>query len=159
MGHRTHIGIADKNDNVQFVYGHWNAPLYSAGADILIDELDVETYQLLGVKPLSEFSPDLHIECAYLLPFGGEWLYARTHEAWQPLTKEAVNASFESTLQGYKNIATGKHYNSRGHTMPARPDYWRYYDNLQIRHSQFMESDASPLSAFSEDLQKAKVYE
>ena len=56
MGSRTHIGIVDKHNNVQFVYGHWDAPLYRGGADILMGELDSETYSSIeGVTSLSEF--------------------------------------------------------------------------------------------------------
>ena len=49
MGTRTHIGIVDKHYKVQFVYGHWEAPLHRAGADILMGELDSETYSSLKV--------------------------------------------------------------------------------------------------------------
>ena len=44
MGSRTHVGITGKHGNVQFVYGHWEAPLFRAGADILMGELDSEAY-------------------------------------------------------------------------------------------------------------------
>ena len=98
--------------------------------------------------PLSEFGPDLSIECAYLLPLGGEWLYAETNMAWQVLTKEDVNRSFLSLLRCYKNIATGKSFNSRGQQIPPIPDYWRFYDSLQIRQHEFNESDVSPLASF-----------
>ena len=148
MGTRTHVGIADKHSNVQFVYGHWEAPLFRAGADILVGALDSEAYILEGVMPLSEFGPDLSIECAYLLPLGGEWLYAETNMAWQVLTKEDVNRSFLSLLRCYKNIATGKSFNSRGQQISPNPDYWRFYDSLQIRQHEFNESDVSPLTSF-----------
>ena len=148
MGSRTHIGITDKHNNVQFVYGHWDAPLYRGGADILMGELDSETYSIEGVTSLSEFGPDLSIECAYLLPLSGEWLYAETHMPWQVLTKEDVNRSFLSTLRCYKNIATGQHFNSQGQQLPRNPDYWRFYDFLQIKQHEFNESDASPLASF-----------
>ena len=47
MGTRTHVGIADKHSNVQFVYGHWEgAALYRAGADILMGALDSEAYNI-----------------------------------------------------------------------------------------------------------------
>ena len=148
MGSRTHVGIADKHNAVQFIYGHWEAPLHRAGADILMGELDNEAYSFQGVKSLSEFGPDLNIECAYLLPAGGEWLYAETHMPWQILTKEDVNRSFLSTLKCYKNIATGKHFNSRGQQMSPNMDYWRFYDLLQIEQHEFNESDKDPLESF-----------
>ena len=148
MGTRTHIGIEDKISNVRFIYGHWEAPLYRAGADILMGELDNELYSLEGVKPSEQFGPDLSIECAYLLPLDGVWLYAETHMAWQVLTKEDVNKSFESQLRCYKNIATGKWFNSQGQQLGRRPDYWRFYDFLQLRQQQFNDSDSSPLASF-----------
>ena len=150
MGSRTHVGITDKHGNVQFVYGHWQAPLHRAGADILMGELDNEKYSIedIMIRPLSEFGPDLSIECAYLLPLNGEWLYAETNMAWQVLTKEDVNKSFLAELRCYKNIATGKSFNACGQHVSCNPDYWRFYDSLQIRQHEFNESDVSPLTSF-----------
>ena len=149
MGHRTHLGIQTDGNLVEYVYSHWDAPLYCAGSAILLGELDTEQYEYQGVMKLSDFQPDLDIECAYLLTQGGNWEFCKTGERWTPLKRESVDLSYKSVLNCYKNIATGKHRRSDGFIESARPDYWRFYDRVQIEHSKFMQSELTPLTSFA----------
>lgn len=136
VGTRTHIGImqADKV-TVEFIYGHWRAPLFRGGADLLLGDLDPLDYQYCGFKPLSDLEPDLSIEVAYLFD-GGKWQYAETNGPWRKLTRKAVNRAYKAEIAFYKE------------RMQLWKDCAEWYHTLRDEFLTFKSQELSPLTEF-----------
>lgn len=98
MGCRTHIGIFKTETAIEYVYGHWRAPLHRGGADILRGEL--EGYERVGYTPKAAFKPSLTIECVYLLCSDGWYFKLNDGTEWQSLTRDAILADLEKRIDG-----------------------------------------------------------
>lgn len=111
MGCRTHIGIPKTETAIEYVYGHWRAPLYYGGADILRGELG-ECYQRVGYTPKAAFQPSLTIECVYLLRSDGWYFKQNDGTAWQRLTRDAILTDLENRIDGCerRDDASGAEY-------------------------------------------------